>query len=142
MIARRSAARTRGQALVEFAITTPLLLLLFMGAVDVGRLLFVSVALEEAAQEGALYAALKPGVTQSEIEGRVRTSSNATEVTGATVPTVGCAITPAPGTITVHAHTNVALLTPVMNVILGSPFQIGASVTATNTRGNPCPVPP
>ena len=138
----RRAARGRGQALVEFTITAPLLLLLFMGAVDVGRLLFISVALEEAAQEGALFAALKPSVTHSEIETRVRTSSNATEVTGATVPHVGCSISPAPGTITVQADASVVMITPARTAILGSPFQISASVTATNIRGNPCPVPP
>lgn len=128
--------------MVELAITAPLLLLLIMGTVDVGRLLFVWVALEEAVQEGALYAALKPGVTQSEIEQRVRTSSNAAEVTSATVPAVGCTDSPAPGTITVVAQTSVALLTPVVGAMLGSPYQIGARVTATKLRGGICPVPP
>ncbi len=49
--------RTRGQALVEFALVTPVMLLLMLVAVDFGRLFFSYIAINNAAREGAFYAA-------------------------------------------------------------------------------------
>ena len=46
--------------MVEFAIILPLMLLLLAGAVDLGRLFFGYVAVENAAKEGALYGARYP----------------------------------------------------------------------------------
>lgn len=53
--ARRS--RQRGQSLVEFAISSIVLLLLAMGLIDLSRAFYFSVALEGAAREGARHAA-------------------------------------------------------------------------------------
>jgi Flp pilus assembly protein TadG len=50
--------RQRGQALVELAIILPVLLLLVVAAVDLGRLFYAQIAVEGAAREGALYAAV------------------------------------------------------------------------------------
>jgi len=47
--------RERGQALVEFAIIAPLLLLLIFGIVDLSRLYHAWVTVEGAAREGARY---------------------------------------------------------------------------------------
>jgi len=44
-----------GQALVEFALVLPVLLLLFLAAVDLGRLFYAYVGVENAAREGAAY---------------------------------------------------------------------------------------
>ena len=49
---------TRGQALVEFAVVLPLLLLLLLGLLDVGRAVAADVALTDAAREGAHYSIL------------------------------------------------------------------------------------
>ena len=48
----------RGQALVELAIILPVLLLLVVAAIDLGRLFYAQIAVEGAAREGALYAAV------------------------------------------------------------------------------------
>ena len=45
----------RGQSLYEFAITLPLLLMIMGIILDLGRLYYTYVALEDAAQEGAIY---------------------------------------------------------------------------------------
>jgi len=50
--------KTRGQSLVEFAIALPMLLILLLGTLDVGRMYFTWLALQNAAGEGALYAAI------------------------------------------------------------------------------------
>lgn len=130
----RVPSTARGQSLVELALIIPLLLLLFMGAVDVGRLLFASVAIEEAAQEGALYAAFEPSPSPTlteAVSARVRSSSTAPEVTGATA-----AATCAPvGKITVTAQYNYPLVTPLIREMLGTTVTLGASVVATDVQG-------
>jgi hypothetical protein len=61
-IARRvSGRRTRGQAMVEFAIILPVLAVLLVMAVDAGRLFFGYVALHNAARIGADFAASHAG---------------------------------------------------------------------------------
>jgi Flp pilus assembly protein TadG len=65
---QRSASRVpgrRGQALVEFCLSLPLLLVCFCFVVDVARYLHVRVALEAVARDGAQYAVLKdPSTSQ------------------------------------------------------------------------------
>ena len=59
-IRRHRATRSRGQSLVEFALVTPILLLLFAGVGDLGRAFYGYVAIENAAKEGALYGSRYP----------------------------------------------------------------------------------
>lgn len=132
--AARRSDHARGQALVELALVLPLLLLMFMGLVDIGRIVFTYIALEDAVQEGALYASYEP-VPASAIIARVRTSSNHAEVTGATVPAPVCTTSPAPGTVTVTASYNLPLLTPVGSQLFGGSIQLSATFIGTNFRG-------
>jgi hypothetical protein len=57
---RRSGSRS-AQSLVEFALVLPLILVLLLGGIDLGRVFFGSVALTNASRVGANYAALYPG---------------------------------------------------------------------------------
>ncbi len=50
----------RGQSLVEFALAMPMLLIMLLGTLDVGRMYFTFIAIQNAAGEGALYAAINP----------------------------------------------------------------------------------
>jgi Flp pilus assembly protein TadG len=52
--------RRRGQSVAEFAIILPILLLLLAAAIDLGRLFYAFVAVENAAKEGALFGARNP----------------------------------------------------------------------------------
>lgn len=56
---KRAKAR-RGQSLVEWAISMPILFLLFSGVFDLGRAYFATVMLNNAVSEGAHWAALYP----------------------------------------------------------------------------------
>jgi Flp pilus assembly protein TadG len=56
----RSRQRSRGQSVVEFALVLPILLLLLAAAIDLGRLFYAYVAVENAAKEGAFYGARSP----------------------------------------------------------------------------------
>jgi len=49
-----------GQSLVEFALVLPLLLMLVIGAMDIGRLFYYKMVLTNAAREGANYLAYYP----------------------------------------------------------------------------------
>lgn len=130
MLTRRRRTR-RGQALVETAMVLPFMILLVMGVIDIGRLLFAHVALQEATQEGALYGAFHP-TNSSAIRNRVRNSSNAQWVTGATVE-VCQIVSPSPGRVKVTSTYAMQLLTPVIPNILGTgTVTIRSVITSTN----------
>jgi hypothetical protein len=57
-LARRR--RSRGQALVELAITLPVLLLLVAGTIDLGRVYLMTINMQNAAKEGAFFGARTP----------------------------------------------------------------------------------
>lgn len=56
LTARRALSSERGQSLVEFALSSVVLLLLVGGLVDIGRSIYITEALSNAAREGARHA--------------------------------------------------------------------------------------
>ena len=56
---RRRHPTSPGQALVEFALVLPIFLLLLFGLIDVGRLVYVSNAFNQAAREAARYGSVE-----------------------------------------------------------------------------------
>jgi Flp pilus assembly protein TadG len=62
----------KGQSLVEVALVLPLLLLIVLGMVDVGRIYALKVAVTNAAREAAIYAARDPDATVNGICQRAR----------------------------------------------------------------------
>ena len=66
----------RGAAVVEMAITMLFLIPLLVGLIDVGRLVYSHIAVQEAAQEGAMLASFTESVTQNEIRSRVIDSTS------------------------------------------------------------------
>ncbi len=52
--------RQKGQSLLEFALLLPILLIMLMGLLDLGRAYYAIVALEDMAGEGAAYASIHP----------------------------------------------------------------------------------
>jgi len=54
------------QALVEFALLFPILLLLILGVMDLGRMFYTKMVLTNAAREGANYLAYFPGDANNE----------------------------------------------------------------------------
>lgn len=57
---RHQLPRQDGQSMIEFALLLPVLLTMLLGAFDVGRMYFSLIAIQNAAAEGALYAAIEP----------------------------------------------------------------------------------
>jgi hypothetical protein len=54
----------KGQSLVEFALSLPILILILSGLIDIGRVYIAYIFLEEAAAEAALYVSLNPECVQ------------------------------------------------------------------------------
>ena len=65
MTPQTSLSSQRGQSLVEFAVSSVVLLLLVGGLVDIGRSIYVSEALSNAAREGARHGAWYDSANQS-----------------------------------------------------------------------------
>ena len=77
--------QSRGQNMVEFALTLPLCLVLLLACLDAGRLLGAYVALKNVAREGARYASLNAGmVTIAEIQDRAIAEAYASGYSGLT----------------------------------------------------------
>ena len=79
---------TEGSSFVEIALLLPFLLLLFVGAVDLGRLYFMCVEITGAAQAGALYGVQNPGDTSGMQSAASAGASSLSGIT--TTATYGC----------------------------------------------------
>jgi len=54
-MSRRHRDRSRGQAMVEFALVFPIFVVVLFGLIDVGRFVYVANAISQGAREGARY---------------------------------------------------------------------------------------
>lgn len=119
-------ATERGAALVEMALVVPLLLLLVLGITDFARALFTNIAVEEAAQEGGLYASYFPGVP-ADIQQRVVDSVDDIALApGDITVTVDC--TNYQATVTVdHDY---PIITPVGKLFLGDTVSLSTTVAS------------
>lgn len=68
----------RGQAVVEFAVVLPLLVLLLLGIMEFGRVIHSLLTIQNAAREGARLG-ITPDATDAEIEARVRQAADTLE---------------------------------------------------------------
>jgi len=111
-----------GQSLVEVALALPLLLLLVLGTVDVGRIYALQVAATNAAREAAIHAARDPQVAADDICARARSELGADPSASpcATAPiTVPCARAGTPGSNDAGP------------ILYQTPGEAGADVTVT-----------
>lgn len=135
-----------GQALPEFALVLPVFMLLFLGAVDFGRVFFSYIAVRNAASQGAAYGAASPtdgaGIA-SRVQQETNTQRQAGESTlnvttacvdGNSGATIDCSLAQggfgAGNLITVSVSERFTFLTPFINNVFGNSFSLGASATA------------
>jgi Flp pilus assembly protein TadG len=122
--------RHRGQSLVEFSVSMVILLILFTGAVDFGWAFFTLVSLNDAAQEGAAYAAICPAQTA---DIRTRVLESAPDLIGRTllaedisvcvagVDNASCGATPQiGGYVKVELDYDHQVITPFIGAIIGT----------------------
>jgi hypothetical protein len=141
----------RGQSLVEFAITLPLMLLIVMGTIDLGRAYFATINLASAVKEGAFFGARNPGCPTNDttgciaprtVEGRVDRELDGVTLSDLTVRCFepGTTDLSGPGmSMTdcedgdmyyVSATSPFALITPVISQLVGNSLDLRASATS------------
>jgi Flp pilus assembly protein TadG len=87
---KATSQRKPGQAIVEFALTSLVFLMIVFGTIDFGRAIFTAVTLHNAVREGARYGKVHPtesGTIQTMVSDRV-------DNTGSTVGSVGVSCNP------------------------------------------------
>lgn len=118
----------KGQALVEFAVVLPVLLLLVMGIAQFGMLLSSYLTLENAAREAARAGII--GSTDTEIEEVITTSSPNLEKEKLTID-----ITPSEGSrtsgesLTVNLTYKYDLTVPVISSLFGNVVELNAETS-------------
>lgn len=166
---RRRPPRTHGQALVEFALVIPVMLLLVVGGLDAGRLFFTWIAVSDAAREGAAYAAGNAAGNPTDTSGisvRVNQEGNVqgqggegtTTITTTCTDRYGYALTCASAfggngtgnTVKVAVQRPFSFVTPVIGAILGNSVNLAGSATSAvygyqpnggDDTSDPCNVP-
>jgi hypothetical protein len=150
--------RGRGQSLVEFALAATVLLILLTGVLDLGRMYMAWVAIQDAAGEGALYAAMNPRCISAANGPGCQTPNNAYDRTLIAIrftpgtpldpDRVTVVITPDdPGQIcfgtpiTVSTRYSFAMITPVMQAMFGPEVALQAYAVqrALNNGSSGCP---
>lgn len=117
----------RGQALVELALTLPLLIMLVMGIIEFGRIFHSYILVTNASREGARIAIT--GADNTTIISRVN------DVSG-TLGSVTVVITPndkalrkSNTSVEVNVKHNLSLITPLLDTIVPNPIQLSSATS-------------
>jgi Flp pilus assembly protein TadG len=111
--------RERGQSLVEAALALPIIIMLMLGLLDLGRAFYILVEVNDAADEGASYASLDYSDLTG-IQNRVVDSANAVAIDPANVILTGPTVSAIGQPITVTVSVDMALFTPFVSQLTGS----------------------
>ena len=125
----RIAEKRRGAVVVELAVVAPILVIIFLGMVEVSRGIMVQQILTNAAREGAREAIME-GATTSDVQTTVTQYLANSTISGATV-----SVTPDPTVAAARQPVTVAVNIPYANVMwftaeyFGSGAELSASCT-------------
>jgi Flp pilus assembly protein TadG len=130
----------KGAALVETAMVSIFLLILTFGIIDVGRLLFTTIALNDAVQEGVTYASFTQEATPASVQDHVRATTDTPDlssvaVTATCTPVARTKRTAGTVTVSIDAY-DVDLLTPFLSAAFGGTITL--SHQAQSDRLFPC----
>jgi len=137
---RHRGGSARGNALVEFALVLPLMLLVFAGIVDFGFLFQRHEVLTNAVREGARVAVLPASYGDAVIQQRVRDYitgglGSANGLTVAAPVRANVATVPPYRTVTISAtlRSNYVILGPIVRLATGGPWGNFIDLTAAST---------
>jgi Flp pilus assembly protein TadG len=132
----RSARRAGefGTAAIEFALMSPLLMILFTGVVEIGMAAFQDMQVQASAEAGALYAVTYGVANLTSISNAVVTATGTAGITASPVPLVFCGCPTASGVVS--QGTNCTTVCPDKT----APGEY-VTVSATLTRTNLIPLP-
>ncbi len=114
----------RGASTLELALVAPLLFILALGIVDLGRALSLKIAVSDAAQEGLNYASYEPDDPTGTVQ-RVLFNTPDADLDTAKI-SVTCLTEPAEH-VAVEVDYQLELMTPFIGEMLGGTLDISAS---------------
>lgn len=114
----------RGVSALEVALLLPFLLLITMGIVDLGRIMYFQLGVQEAAQEGIVYASIEPD-DPTGIVARTMEAMSVPELQAGSV-VVTC---PSSTRVEVAVSHQVDLITPVISQLVGGTFTATSEAT-------------
>ncbi len=119
-----------GAAVVEFAVVAPIMILLTMGMIEVGRMVMVKQIMVNASREGARLGAL-PGVSDAEVVARVQSELQSASIQGVqiTVTPTELALAAAGTPVTVQLSVPASQISWVPNPLFSSSKNITTSTT-------------
>lgn len=120
--------REEGQSIVEFALVLPILLMLFMGIIEFGRIINCYMVINNLAREGARFAAV--GKTDSQITTLLLSEGDSLSTDRIQVqfdPAYAYRVKGEPLTVTIDY--TVDLITPVLSEFLSNPLPISSECT-------------
>ena len=109
----------RGQSLVEAALALPIVIMLMLGMLDLGRAFYILVELNDAADEGASYAALNYADVTG-IQNRAVDTANSVVINPSDVVLTGPPSNSVGQPVTVTVSVSMALFTPFVSQFTGS----------------------
>lgn len=110
----------KGQAMVEFALILPILLLIICGIIDFGWMFYNQLSIDNACREGARYAVVHSDVAKTQIEQHIIYSCSGSIGDDLDISIVYTNETSPPdGDVNVTLVKDVVVLTPVMSLIVG-----------------------
>lgn len=122
----RTRDRTRGQAMVEFALVVPIFFLLVFGLIDLGRAVYVNNAMSQAAREGGRWGSVQArsatpagrDAIADWVEERMSAVPDPTVDVSCieTLPALGCRIN---DILIVQVSTELDMITPIIGQIIG-----------------------
>jgi Flp pilus assembly protein TadG len=125
----------RGASTLELAFIAPVLFIIALGVVDMGRALAMGVTVSEAAQEGLVYATYEPGETD-EIVTRTIFSTPDADLEAANV-TITCPTAPGDH-IAVTVDYDLELMTPLIADLFGGRVTMSKTVIGEILSEDPC----
>ena len=131
--------RERGAALVEAAVILPFLILLVLGTIDLARAYFDAAKVQEAAQEGAIYASFNPQPGTEIITRTTDTITNLGFDASDVVITVGC---PDTDQVEVTVSYTFNMITPIVSNIIGPDIDLTHTETAQILSTTACETAP
>lgn len=123
----------RGAAAVEMAISFVLLAWLIFGIVDVGRAIFTQIAVRDAAQSGASYAAFTETAATGDVEAQVILSNDALSLTATEIDVACQTVTRSDqnaSQVRVTVRYALDLITPLVGNALGGTIDLEHSAEA------------
>ena len=148
LLLQRVRSVSRGQSMVELALVLPLLAFMLVIAIDFGRIYFSYIQINNAAREGAKYAAQAPTDTVSinaaanrETNSQAQSGESALVISApvcknAAGTVINCTTATTGGsgagnTVTLRVAESFSFLTPLINNFWGNNFQMSAAATST-----------